>query len=205
MFEEMKLNEFIDKVASSDPVPGGGSVSAMAGSTAAALSAMVAGLTIGKKKYAEVEEEIKEIKIKADELKNKLLKDIEKDSEAFNLVMKAFGMPKTTDEEKAKRKEAIQTSMKKAAEVPFDVAKSCFEVMKLAEVVVEKGNKNAVTDGAVSAMLARTAILGALYNVKINLDSIKDEDFVEKYSKEVKKLEEKTRELEEIILSKVGF
>lgn len=203
MFDELNIKEFVDKVSSSDPVPGGGSVSALAGSLAAALSSMVAGLTIGKKKYLEVEEEMILIKEKADKLKNKLYEDIQNDSEAFNLVMDAFKMPKNSEEEKTIRKAAIQSATKKASLVPLDVAYDCLEIIKLADTVVERGNKNAVTDGAVSAMLAKTAVLGALLNVKINLGGINDESFVKDIENKVLTIEKEAVELENKVVSKV--
>ncbi|WP_026476714.1 cyclodeaminase/cyclohydrolase family protein [Alkaliphilus transvaalensis] len=203
MLGAMGLKEFLEKTASSDPVPGGGSIAAMSGATAAALTEMVANLTIGKKKYVEVEEEMKEVASKANELREKLIGDIDRDAASFNKVMDAFKLPKETDEEKAARTEAIQACTKEAALVPLEVAKEAFNMMGIIEAVVEKGNSNAVTDGAVAAMMARTAVLSALWNVKINLSSIKDEAFVAEVSQEVKELEEKVQVREKEILSKV--
>ncbi|PWJ95591.1 cyclodeaminase/cyclohydrolase family protein [Oceanotoga sp. DSM 15011] len=205
MFKDMTLNEFTEKIASSDPVPGGGSVSAAASAIAASLSKMVASLTIGKKKYIDQEATMKEIFEKSENLRNILLDYIDKDSQAFNEVMNAFKAPKETDEEKSKRTTLIQNATKKAAEVPLNIAKISFEIMQLAEVVVEKGNKNAITDGAVAAMMARTGILGALYNVKINLGSIKDEEYVQRLKKEVETIETQTKLLEQKILTKIDF
>ncbi|MBF8982917.1 cyclodeaminase/cyclohydrolase family protein [Lutibacter sp. B2] len=203
MLANMNIKDFLDKTASSDPVPGGGSVAALSAAVAGALTEMVAGLTIGKKKYVEVEEEMKEVQKAALEFRNKFVDDIDRDSDAFNEVMAAFKLPKETDEEKEKRKEAIQEGTKKASLVPLDVAKDAFKIMEIIEKVVVKGNQNAVTDGAVAAMMARTAVLSALYNVKINLGSIKDEAFVAKLTKEVQELESKVGEVEKNILSKV--
>jgi formiminotetrahydrofolate cyclodeaminase len=203
MFEKMNLDDFVKQVASNEPVPGGGSVSALAGSLAAALSNMVASLTIGKKKYLEVEEDMKKVKEEAIILQEDLISDITRDSEAFNRVMKAFKMPKNSDEEKAERKEAIQNGSKHASEVPLNVAEKSLKIMDLAKIVVEKGNKNAITDGAVSAMLARTAGLGALYNVKINLSSIKDEEYVSKMNEKVTEIENALIQKEKEILDLV--
>lgn len=203
MLAEMNVKAFLDKTASNDPVPGGGSIAALSSAVAAALTEMVANLTIGKKKYVEVEEEMKEIAKIAAECRVKFVADIDKDSDAFNEVMDAFKLPKETDEEKESRKAAIQEATKKAALVPLEVAQDAFKIMGIIEKVVVKGNQNAVTDGAVAAMMARTAVLSALYNVKINLGSIKDEAFVEKVSKEVEELESKVGKVEQDILSKV--
>ena len=196
----MNLDDFVKQVGSKEPVPGGGSVSALAGSLAAALSNMVASLTVGKKKYAESEEDMKKVQEDAIILQEDLISDITRDSEAFNRVMEAFKMPKGSDEEKSQRKEAIQKGSKHASEIPFNVAEKSLKIMDLAKLVVEKGNKNAITDGAVSAMLARTAGLGALYNVKINLSSIKDEDYVSKMNSKVSEIENALIQKEKEIL-----
>ncbi|MFZ5966976.1 MAG: cyclodeaminase/cyclohydrolase family protein [Bacillota bacterium] len=203
MLANMSVVEFLEQTASSAPVPGGGSVAALSGGIAAALTEMVANLTIGKKNYEEVEAEMKEVAEAAAKLRTKLAADIDRDSDAFNEVMAAFKLPKATDEEMAARKEAIQEATKKAAIVPLEVAKDAFSMMEIIEKVVVKGNKNAVTDGAVAAMMARTAVLSALYNTKINLGSIKDQEFVAKVSAEVEALESKVGSVEQAILAKV--
>lgn len=199
--KELTIESFAALTASDAPAPGGGSVSAVAGVLGAALSEMVANLTIGKAKYAEVEEEMKALAAKAAEVRAKLLEDIQKDTEAFNLYMEALGMPKGTEEEKALRKEAMQNGLKEAAKVPLAAAKTAAEIFPIAEAVVQKGNKNAVTDGLVSTMLARTAVLGALLNVKINLGSITDEVFVADMQKEVDRLTELAVTSEQRILA----
>jgi len=196
------LEEFSLETASSEPVPGGGSIAAYSGALSAALSEMVANLTVGKKKYEDVEEEMKLILDKSEMIRVKMLDNIEKDCEAFDKVMAGFKLPKNTEEEKTHRTKMIQESLVAAAEIPLEIAKEAFEIMPLAEIVIEKGNKNAVTDGLVSAMLARTAVLSALLNVKINLNSIKDEDYVEKTRKIVENLEKMAVEKEKEILNK---
>lgn len=203
MLVNKNIIDFVATTASNEPVPGGGSIAALSGALAAALAEMVANLTIGKKKYVEVQEEMKKIASTLETSRNELVDFIDKDAASFDEVMKAFKLPKETDEEKAKRKEAIQEGTKYAAEVPLQVARASFEIMAFSKIVVEKGNKNAVTDGAVSAMLARTAVLSALMNVKINLTSISDEKFVEKMTKEVNELEQKAIKLEIEILNLV--
>ncbi len=203
MLQDMNLKDFLEKTASSSPVPGGGSVAALSASLASSLTEMVANLTIGKKSYEDVEKDMKEVLNTASEYRKKFIDDIDKDSDAFNKVMDAFKMPKNTDEEKSERKKAIQEGLKTAAVVPLEVAEDAFKTMDLALEVVEKGNKNAVTDGAVAAMMARTAVLSALYNVKINLGSIKDEEFANELREKVNKLETEVVEKEKMILSKV--
>jgi formiminotetrahydrofolate cyclodeaminase len=203
MLAEMSVKAFLDETASSAPVPGGGSVAALSAGVAAALTEMVANLTIGKKNYEGVEEEMKTIAAYSAKFRSKFVEDIDRDSDAFNEVMASFKLPKATDEEMEARKAAIQEATKKAALVPLEVARDAFGMLESIAAVVEKGNKNAVTDGAVAAMMTRTAVLSALYNVKINLGSIKDQSFVAEVSKEVEALESKVGSMEKEILSKV--
>ena len=199
--KNMTIEQFAMQTASNEPVPGGGSISALAGALAAALTEMVAGLTIGKKKYAEAEEEMKAAVEPMHNICQQLLVDIERDSQSFDLYMQALGLPKETEEEKAARTEAMQNGLKAAVAVPLSVAKASYEVFPYAELMVAKGNKTAVTDALVATMMARTAVLGALFNVKINLLSIKDQEFVQATSKEVEALEKKAIEHEQKILA----
>lgn len=189
MLKDMSVEQFIDVTASDAPAPGGGSVSALIGALGAALAGMVAGLTIGKKKYVGVEEEMKTLAAQAEEIRKELVEAIDRDSSSFNEFMAAMGMPKDTEEEKAARTQAMQNGLKNAAKVPYAVAETAAKIFPLARAVIERGNTNAVTDGLVAAMSARTAVIGAGLNVKINLGSIKDEAFVKEYSEKVKVLE----------------
>ena len=176
--QEMTIRSLVDLTASDAPAPGGGSVSALSGSFAAALSAMVGSLTLGKKGYEGVQEEMTEATAKAKDLAQRLLVAMDEDASSFNGFMAALGMPKGTEEEKAIRRAAMQEALKSASMVPLNTARLAAEVFPLAEAMVKDGNKNAVTDGLVAAMMARTAVLGALLNVKINLGSIRDDAFV---------------------------
>ncbi|MDD4834670.1 MAG: cyclodeaminase/cyclohydrolase family protein [Lutispora sp.] len=203
MLADKNIKVFLEETASSAPVPGGGSVAALSAGLAAALTAMVANLTIGKKGYEGLEEEMRSIANEAAEYREKFLEYIDKDCESFNGVMAAFKLPKETEEEKEIRKNQIQAGLKSAALIPLEVAQNALKMMSIVEKAVEKGNKNAVTDGAVAAMMARTAALSALYNVKINLGSIKDAEFVGKVGKEVADIEEKVVKTEKHILGKV--
>lgn len=189
MLSGLTIQAFLEQTASNSPVPGGGSVAALSASLAASLTEMVANLTIGKKGYEAVEQEMKTIVKEACLHRKKLAQDIDNDANAYNDVMSAYTLPKNTVEEKQRRQEEIQNRLKQAASIPLDVAKDAAKLMLLIGKVVEKGNKNAVTDGAVAVMMARTAALSALYNVKINLSTIKDEIFVKEAFKQIKKLE----------------
>ena len=199
--KNMTIQEFAMQTASNEPVPGGGSISALAGSLAAALTEMVAGLTIGKKKYADVEEEMKEAVEPMKAVCAQLLDDIKRDSESFDQYMQALTLPKETEEEKAARTEAMQNGLKAAVEVPLSVAKVACGILPYAETMVVKGNKTAVTDALVATMMARTAVLGAGFNVKINLESIKDQEYVDRIGKEVTELEKQAIEQEKKILA----
>jgi formiminotetrahydrofolate cyclodeaminase len=205
MLAKLSIVEFLEKTASSDPVPGGGSIAALSAALAASLSEMVANLTMGKKDYAPAEEEMKMISKEASRYRNKLFQDIDKDSDAYRQVIAAFKLPKDTEEKKEQREQAIQVGLKQAALVPLGVAKDAFKIIDLAKQVVKKGNKNAVTDGAVAAMMARTAVLSALYNVKINLGSIKDSAFVDDVLKQIQHLEVEITEKEKEVLLEVNL
>ena len=200
----MTIQQFAMQTASNEPVPGGGSISALAGSLAAALTEMVAGLTIGKKKYADVEEEMKAAIEPMKEICAQLLDDIKRDSESFDQYMQALTLPKETEEEKAARTEAMQNGLKAAVAVPLSVAKAACGILPYAETMVVKGNKTAVTDALVATMMARTAVLGAGFNVKINLESIKDQEYVDRIGKEVAELEKQAVEMEKKILAQSG-
>ena len=199
--KNMTIQEFAMQTASNEPVPGGGSISALAGSLAAALTEMVAGLTIGKKKYADVEEEMKAAVEPMKAVCAQLLDDIKRDSESFDQYMQALTLPKETEEEKEARTEAMQNGLKAAVEVPLSVAKAACGILPYAETMVVKGNKTAVTDALVATMMARTAVLGAGFNVKINLESIKDQEYVDRIGKEVAELEKQAVEQERKILA----
>lgn len=205
MLVELSVNDFLGKTASSDPVPGGGSIAALSGALAAGLAEMVANLTLRRKDYALVEEEMKKISKEASRFRKKLVQDVDKDADAYNQVLSAFRLPKATEIEKEQREQAIQAGLKQAALIPLSVAKDAFNIIDLAKQVVMKGNKNAVTDGAVATMMARTAVLSALYNVKINLGSIKDKAFVDDVLKQIQQLEMKVTEKEQEVLSAVNL
>lgn len=201
--KDMSVAELAALTASNSPAPGGGAIAAMTGAYGAALSAMVASLTLGKKGYEDVQEEMESVIKTAEELRLELLEAIQKDSVSFDAFMAAMGMPKDTDEEKAVRKEAMQQALKEAAEVPYETALIAAKIMPLAEQAVLHGNSNTVTDGLISAMMARTAVRGALLNVKINLESIKDEAYVSQMREKCHALEGSVIKAETHILSLV--
>ena len=178
--KNMSVASLAALTASDAPAPGGGSISAMAGAFAAALAGMVASLTVGKKKYEAVWKEMEEVIARVQPIYEGLLDDMQRDTASFDAVMAAMAMPKSSEAEKAARRESMQRALKAAAEVPMQVAERAASVLPLAKLCVGRGNGNAVTDGLVGAMLARTAILGAICNVRVNLLSIQDEAFTAK-------------------------
>lgn len=203
MLAELTVKEFLNKVAGSDPVPGGGSIAALNGGVAASLAAMVANLTIGKKGYEEVADSMKKIAATMLEQQSVFTADIDRDSEAYDRVFACFKMPKSTDEEKAARSAAIQEAAKHAAWVPMQVARNAYALMPLIAEVARKGNRNAVTDACVAMMAARSAVWGALLNVRINLGSLKDKELAAQLQAEADELEQKAGDCERELLDEM--
>lgn len=200
MLVDLTIKGFLSETASSSPVPGGGSISALNGAIASALTEMVANLTIGKKKYADVEGQMRTIAIEAASIRERLIRDIDRDSEAYDRVFAAFKLPKETEEQIAERKRTIQDATKEAAIVPMQVAEEVASVMETIIYVAHKGNRNAVTDACVAMMTARTCVLGALLNVRINLGSIEDEAFVKRMREKADYLEAEAIRIETKLL-----
>jgi glutamate formiminotransferase/formiminotetrahydrofolate cyclodeaminase len=185
---KMDLRDFTNELSTDSPAPGGGSVAALAGALGSALTSMVANLTVGKKEYQDNWEEMKDVAVKAQELKDELLRSIDRDTDAFNKLMDAFRLPKKTDEQIVEKERAVEEATKQACLVPLDVMKNSLEVLKLAQVVAKQGNENAASDAGVASLMARSAVEGAGLNVKINLPGIKDTEFVDKMKTEVNNL-----------------
>jgi methenyltetrahydrofolate cyclohydrolase len=179
---DTSLRTFLDALAARQSTPGGGGAAALTGSQAAALVSMVVNFTIGAKKYADVEDEMKGLLARSEALRNELLELADRDVEAFNAVSACYGMPKNTDDEKAARTAALQSALKTAAEVPFKTAERCLEIAEIVEPVGAKGNRNVVSDAATALYLTVAAFKSALVNVNINLKFIRDEDFVQEWS-----------------------
>jgi formiminotetrahydrofolate cyclodeaminase len=174
----MTIKDFTAKLASDAPAPGGGSAAALSGALGAALVSMVCNLTVGKPKYAPHEALVRDVLAKSGELMEKLLEAIQKDTDAFDAVIAAFGLPKETDAQKAERSAAIQAAYKTAVASPEATAEYCLAVMRLAESLPGKSNVNAASDLTVGATQACAGLKGALANVQINLPSIKDAAYV---------------------------
>ena len=178
---ELKTAEFVDLLASDAPAPGGGSAAALEGALGAALTAMVCGLTVGKKKYAEFQELAEEAQKKATDLKARFVDVMDRDTEAFNVVSAAFGMPKATDEEKAARSAAIQKGLEGCTKTPFEMMELAVETLELTASILGKSNDSAASDLGVSALSLRSAIQGAWLNVLINIGSLKNKELAEDY------------------------
>jgi glutamate formiminotransferase/formiminotetrahydrofolate cyclodeaminase len=168
------LSGFVSSVASSTPTPGGGSVAAHVGGLGAALAQMVAGLTVGRKKYAAVDAEMKQIALDAADLGNTLAALVDADARSYTAVSNAYKLPKEPDDAAVRRAEAITEALLGASRVPLETARACARVAELAASVATKGNANAVSDAGVAALLAHAACRGAAYNVRINIAALDD-------------------------------
>jgi len=204
MLIKKTVENFSMELASDSPAPGGGSVSALAGSLAAALVAMVGNLTVGKEKFRQYEAEVQKALEDAEGLREKLLELVDEDTEAFNKVMVAFKLPKETEMERQKRSSAIQQAFIGAAQLPLQVVNNCLRIMQTSEVIIDWGNPNAVSDAGVSVLMAAAGARGAAMNVRINLGSIKDEEQKKKLNTELQEMMDRLRHLEKRLLNKVN-
>ena len=196
LYASQEKADFLDELANGKPTPGGGSSAAYACAMGAGLVAMVARLSIGKKKYAEVEEEMRGVLAEAEELRASLTHAVDEDAKSFSAIMQAFKLPKESAEEKSIRSKAIQDATLYASEVPLETARGAVRVMALALKVAQLGNLNAITDGASGSAMARAGLTSAGYNVRINLGSLKDKIKADELLGELKTLEEKADKID---------
>ncbi|MBR0073134.1 MAG: cyclodeaminase/cyclohydrolase family protein, partial [Bacteroidales bacterium] len=201
---DMTCTAFADETASESPAPGGGSISAYMGALAASLATMVANLSSHKAGWDDRWEEFSNWAVKGQAIKNDLLHLVDEDTNAFNRIMDAFGLPKKTDEEKKARTAAIQEATKYATQVPFRTMQKAFEAFEVIRAMVEIGNPNSVTDAGVGALCARSAVIGAGLNVKINAASLKDEDFKAQILADAAKIEQAAIAEEQRLLDEVN-
>ncbi|WP_336485607.1 methenyltetrahydrofolate cyclohydrolase [Methylobacterium nigriterrae] len=188
MAQNETIEKFLDGLASSAPTPGGGGAAAISGAMGAALVSMVCNLTIGKKKYVEVEADLKEVLAKSEALRATLTGMIADDVAAFDAVMGAYGLPKDTDAQKAARAERIQAALKEATDVPLACCRVCREVIDLAGIVAEKGNLNVISDAGVAVLSAYAGLRSAALNVYVNAKGLNDRAFAEERLKELEGL-----------------
>ncbi len=177
MYIDQPLRHFMDKLASKSPEPGGGSVAALTGSLGAALVSMVSNLTLGKEKYKDVQPQIEALLTESEKLRGEMQELIQKDTEAYGALSEVYKMPKNTDAEKAARTAKMQEALKKACQVPLEIGLKSLDVAKLAERAADIGNVAAVSDAGVAVLLAQACAQSAALNVKINVNSIKDESY----------------------------
>ncbi len=178
MLTELTIQQFLAELASGSATPGGGSAAGLAGAQGAALLSMVCNLTIGRQKYADMENAMQEALDKAERLRLRLMELVEEDTRAFDGVMAAYRLPKDTPEQKAARSAAIQAGLKEATRTPMETLKACVAVLELAPAVVSQGNPNVISDGGAGVLAAHAGMMTAALNVRINLNAIKDERFV---------------------------
>lgn len=201
---KMNLAAFADETASESPAPGGGSISAYSGSLGISLATMVANLSASKKGWEEQWENFSKWAEKGQKLKDQLLYMVDEDTNAFNGIMQAFGLPKVTDAEKTARKKAIQDATKVAIEIPLKVMHLSYDSMEIIKTMAETGNPNSVSDAGVGALCARTAVLGAGLNVRINAVGFEDKTYIEGVLKKASELEQKAVAAESEILKIVN-
>ncbi len=205
---DMTCADFADETASESPAPGGGSISAYLGALGAALAAMVANLSSHKAGWDDRWQEFSDQAVKAQRIKDELLALVDEDTDSFNRVMAAFGLPKNTQEEKAARSTAIQEATKYATEVPFRTMRRTFDAFEVIRYVAEHGNPNSVTDAGVGALCARSAVMGAFLNVKINAAGLKDQAFVDEILQQGSEIERRAidaeAEIMQIVNAKIG-
>lgn len=197
------LQQYFDDLSSNAPTPGGGNVAALCGALSSSLGAMVCGLTIGKKKYAEVEAEMISLKTKLDAYQKEFFELGQKDNAAFDKVMEAFKLPKETDADKDVRSKAIEQATLGATEVPADVMQKAKQLLPLIKNVIEKGNKNSLSDAGVAAALVATASKGAYMNVLINCSSLANQTIAQEIKKRADIILEETCRESDRLLEKV--
>ena len=202
-FSTVPCNEFVEVLASKAPVPGGGGASALVGAVGTALGNMVGSLTVGKKKYADVEAEMWELKGKADVLQKELLTLIERDAEVFEPLSRAYGMPRETEEEKAEKARVMEIVLKEACSVPMEIMEKCCEALDLIVEFAAKGSALAISDAGVGAVFCKAALQGASLNVYINTKSMKNREYAEELNQKADAMLEKYKKIADEVFESV--
>lgn len=182
-FTEISCKEFVAELAGKSPVPGGGGASALVGAIGTALGSMVGSLTVGKKKYADVEQDVLDLMDKANRIQNELLGLVNRDAEVFEPLSRAYGLPKNTEEEKAEKARIMEQALRDACSVPLEIMELCCHAIDLQKEFAEKGNRLAISDAGVGAALCKAALIGASFNVFINTKSMADREYAEQTNK----------------------
>ncbi|KIX14768.1 cyclodeaminase/cyclohydrolase family protein [Dethiosulfatarculus sandiegensis] len=185
---DLTASEFVDRLASDSSTPGGGSAAALAGSQAAALCAMVARFTLGRPQFTNTFEVMEQIRDQADELAQEFKSLVDQDTQAYNQVLKAFSLPKSTDQEKKARSQAVQNATKGASLVPLETLNAVNRLLELLVAVTEMGNPVCASDAGTALHLAQAAAMGASYSVRINLKTIKDQEFTDEFKSETEQI-----------------
>jgi len=205
--KDKSVQQFLDELASRQATPGGGSAAAIMGAQSAALTSMVCNLTIGKPRYAEVEEEMQTLLLRSESLREKLTGMIKADVDVFDKLMACYGLSKDSDEEKAERSAQIQSVLKQATLVPLECAKACAEAIELSRIAADKGNTGVISDAGVAVMAGYSALKSAALNVYINAGSIKDKEFANQKLAELEQIlngaEVATEEIYQIVKAKL--
>lgn len=202
-FSTVPCNEFVEVLASKAPVPGGGGASAAVGAFASALGMMVTNLTIGKKKYIDVEAEMEDVRSRLESLRQELVGLTDRDAEAFEPLAKAYGLPKETEEQRSEKERVMEKALYEASVVPLQIMKTVFRVMEDLEVLGEKGSRLAVSDVGVAVLFARAALEGASLNIYINTRLMKNREQAERLNKESDELIAEAGRLQEKIYTGV--
>lgn len=187
-FTKYSCEEFVDVLSTKAPVPGGGGASALVGALGCALGNMVGSLTVGKKKYADVEGDMIALKQKADVLQKDLLRLVEEDAKVFEPLSKAYGMPRETEEEKAEKERVMAIVLKDACSVPMEIMRKCCQAVELIEEFAQKGSVIALSDAGVGAAFCKAALLGASLNVFINTKSMTDREYAGRLNEEAERM-----------------
>lgn len=202
-YMKLSCEDFLEKLSSSDPVPGGGSASAYVGAIGMALGSMVGNLTLGKKAYAEVQDEIKSLLEDAECVRVELMELVAADVEVFSKLSKVYSMPKDTEATLAARKEAMQIALKEASDVPLQIMQKCCEAIDIHERYAAIGTKNAISDVGVGVVCCKAALYGASLNIFINLKSIDDQDYRKQVGQETRRLLDEYGDLAETVFDQV--
>lgn len=203
MVESMTIQEFLDVLSSKEPVPGGGGASALAGALGNALGQMVANLTIGKKKYAQVEDEIKELAERMKGIQGQFTALADQDAKVFAPLAKCYSLPSGTEEEKAYKAEVMEARLLDASLVPMEIMEKASEMLEIMDILADKGSRMAVSDVGVGVQFIRTALLGAVMNVYINTKSMKNREKAEEMNEKAERLIKEGTEAADHIYQKV--
>jgi methenyltetrahydrofolate cyclohydrolase len=204
MYTDKTVSEFLNTLASKEPVPGGGSTAALGGSLAAALVSMVCNLTLGKEGYEQSQERLADVLVQSETLRNELPLLLDADMAVYGKVMAVYRLPRKTDEQKKTRQAAIQSALTEAAEVPLQIADRCARILKLALPAAELGNRWAISDAAAGALLAEASLRAALLNVYVNMASITDQVYVESLRSRVEALSQDSVAIKERVVAIVA-